>query len=352
MAATLRSFAAATLTATMVLTGVACGDGTGSASSSDPGDPADPDVRAEFADSLAGLPGMRAAAVETESGVEELEDEVYWHVAVDAEKTATVAQIADVLDELNDAETPADQTDGVVYLGANSTTWSAPTDGKHDGVWTGGSGNTSTDAARAVRVAETFEHATVSIAADGLTAYFDRGGVDTVSKAAAALRDDGELAGVRGVSLGAAGSPAASLVTEDEPLGADAAGAWADLTETLDRTPDDARVTALYMATNTVPSVTTYTRVSGDPQPRRLTTEQYGRVLWPVIHAQLDVIEGSRELDSLSVGNEYGDLPDDGTTGELDVFCEVYESNDGAGADTYGRSWSKEADAYLNGPNG
>ena len=86
-------------------------------------------------------------------------------------------------------------------------------------------------------------------------------------------------------------------------------------------------------------------RAGDDVKPRQLTTEAYGDVLWPTLHAALDTLAAMPPAATLTVVNRYAVNEADGGYRE-DRFLAT-KPKLRTGKDRLGRTWNAEAAAYL-----
>lgn len=92
-------------------------------------------------------------------------------------------------------------------------------------------------------------------------------------------------------------------------------------------------------------SINLFVRAGENVKPRQLTTEAYGDVLWPTLHAALDTLVTMPRVARLAVTNEY-DVNENGG-GYLEDRFLVTRPQLRTGRDRLGRTWNEEAAAYL-----
>jgi hypothetical protein len=87
-------------------------------------------------------------------------------------------------------------------------------------------------------------------------------------------------------------------------------------------------------------------RAGENVKPRQLTTDAYGDVLWPTLHAALDTIVAMPRSATLSVTNRYDVNADEGGSYLEDRFLNIRPQLR-TGRDRLGRTWNAAAGAYL-----
>ncbi len=313
------------------------------------GGPTGPDGEAAaLAERLRDLPGVGDA----EAGREEVEDGVTGTVVgVDLEADVEPEELVAVLEEV----TAAAPEQWAVHLDAGSTDPFGSED--HDRVvgTAADAGDLDSRAQRFLATARAFPDATVVDAAEETSVLVgpDPTAVTAVVGQLAADAPD-DLVDVTVAAIDRTDDVSrtvAAFSTTGAPVASDDVTTWEALLATYDAAPDIAVSGTVLDVDRTggapVVRLASTVALPGVVRPEDLTPQRYGDRLWPLIHAQLDLVATLPHGSSYSFANDYRSAPDAAPTG-TDPLIDL-EVGGPPVDDPLGRDWTSDAADYLDG---
>ena len=297
---------------------------------------------------LESMPGVADARVEREAF-----DTDYWgeEIVVDMDGAASADEVAAVLDAFHarQQETNGDPQDARVTIGAGTTKsvgdQFAP-DAPPQVVPAEGSAGSARLARLLVSAVAAFPGDFVSVTSSNWSVIGAAEGDDPraeLDRMIGVVGADELLSTAKGLDLTAASGPDTDRRTVSlhayDGLTPELVSSWRRFAARLDP--------RLVQGVSFDPaSIYLDVRAGENVKPRQLTTEAYGDVLRPTLHAALDALAAMPRSATLSVTNRYDVNEDEGGSYLEDRFLNIRPQLR-PGRDRLGRTWNAEAGDYL-----